>query len=138
MEKLSESCGQINSFRPGTSAPVDSEASGGRKSLRVSAPAKSSWRTRAGTHKENLLAILRARGASGVLSSELYAEPSRFGRSPRNRCCELRQEGHRIETIFVSRDMVRYVLEETAGQRRAAVVADKCTTELPLFDSVTR
>ena len=51
------------------------------------------------SHKEAVLALLRQRAECGgsVLGSELYAEPVRFGRSPRNRISELRKDGHLIE-----------------------------------------
>jgi len=50
------------------------------------------------THSQRMaiLCFLRERGAAGVLGSELYAEPCRFGRSPRNRVSELRKAGFRI------------------------------------------
>jgi len=51
---------------------------------------------RCASHKSAILALLRERGARGVLSSELYDHPEKFGRSPRNRVSELRQEGFLI------------------------------------------
>lgn len=48
---------------------------------------------RCASHKSAILALLRERGAQGVLSSELYDCPEKFGRSPRNRVSELRKEG---------------------------------------------
>jgi hypothetical protein len=97
------------------------------------------WRTRAASHKANLLALLRERGELGVESAELYADHSRFGVSPRNRCSELRKAGHNIQTIFLSHGLVKYVLREgpQTGQRRAPVVPQKSTTDdLPLFAGV--
>jgi hypothetical protein len=52
---------------------------------------------RAHSQRERILALLRERGATGVLASELYDAPSLYGRSPRNRISELRQDGHLIE-----------------------------------------
>jgi hypothetical protein len=109
------------------------------KQENCNAPKNSSWRTRAASHKENLLAILRERGERGVESAELYADHSRFGVSPRNRCSELRAEGHNIQTIFLSHGLVRYVLREgprdwyteTTGKPRAVVASE--STTLPLF-----
>lgn len=49
------------------------------------------------SHKQNILRLLRDRGAQGVLGSELYAQRHLYGRSPRNRISELRQEGALIE-----------------------------------------
>jgi hypothetical protein len=51
---------------------------------------------RAHSQRERILALLRERGATGVLASELYDSPHLFGRSPRNRVSELRQDGHLI------------------------------------------
>ncbi len=48
---------------------------------------------RCASHKSAILALLRERGPQGVLSSELYDSPEKFGRSPRNRISELRAEG---------------------------------------------
>jgi hypothetical protein len=52
---------------------------------------------RARTHYTRILALLRERGAAGVLGSELYDAPHLYGRSPRNRISKLRQDGHLIE-----------------------------------------
>lgn len=51
---------------------------------------------RCASHKSAILALLRERGPKGVLGSELYDFPEKFGRSPRNRVSELRKEGHLI------------------------------------------
>jgi hypothetical protein len=48
------------------------------------------------SHYAAILALLRARGLRGVLGSELYAEPIKYGRSPRNRISELRRNGFSI------------------------------------------
>jgi hypothetical protein len=48
---------------------------------------------RCASHKDAILALLRERGPQGVLSSELYDSPEKFGRSPRNRISELRAGG---------------------------------------------
>jgi hypothetical protein len=108
---------------------------------------KSTWRGRARTHYENILDLLRARGTAGVLSSELYDCPEKFGRSPRNRVSELRRDGFSIRTVAVNASTVRYILQEgpqdwytreTGKPRpRAAVVPEKSTTDdLPLFAGV--
>jgi len=111
------------------------------------------WRGRARSHKENLLAVLKARGESGVLSSVLYDSWEKFGRSPRNRISELRRDGFSIRTDQVNTSTVRYVLladrgeqpataprdwyEKKTGKPRAAVVPSESTTDdLPLFAGV--
>lgn len=53
--------------------------------------------SRCASHKSAILALLRDREPQGVLGSELYNSPEKFGRSPRNRISELRGEGHLIE-----------------------------------------
>jgi len=62
------------------------------------------------SHYEKILALLKERGAAGVLSSELYDAPHMYGRSPRNRVSELRRDGHLIKTVHVGTSVVRYVL----------------------------
>jgi hypothetical protein len=52
---------------------------------------------RCASHKAAILELLRERGPQGVLGSELYDCPEKFGRSPRNRISELRAEGFLIE-----------------------------------------
>jgi hypothetical protein len=49
------------------------------------------------SHYDAILELLRERGPQGVLASELYGSPEKYGRSPRNRISELRQDGHLIE-----------------------------------------
>ena len=58
----------------------------------------SNWRSRAHSQKQNLADLLKQRGVDGLVvrSSELYREPERFGRSPRNRISELRADGWNI------------------------------------------
>jgi hypothetical protein len=145
-----ESRGQISSFRPGTRPPEDSKRCEGRKSRPLFAPADSSWRARAESHYGNILALLRARGPAGILSSELYDCPEKFGRSPRNRVSELRRDGFSIQTVHVNASTVRYVLladhgerpataprdwyEKQTGKPRAGAVPDKSAIgDLPLF-----
>src|SRR6266480_7250568 len=55
--------------------------------------------SRTRSHYERILALLRERAAQGqgILGSELYNSPEKFGRSPRNRISELRRDGHLIE-----------------------------------------
>jgi hypothetical protein len=54
---------------------------------------------RSRSHYEAILRLLRERAEQGlgVLGSELYNSPEKFGRSPRNRISELRRDGHLIE-----------------------------------------
>jgi len=47
--------------------------------------------------RQRILALLRERGSRGVLSSELYEFPWKFGRCPGSRICELRKQGYAIE-----------------------------------------
>jgi hypothetical protein len=114
-------------------------------------PNGKTWRERSHSHYQNILDLLRARGPAGVLSSELYDCPGKFGRSPRNRVSELRRDGFSIQTVHVNASTVRYVLlagraeqpaprdwyEEQTGRARVHVVPAKSTTEdLPLFAGV--
>jgi Helix-turn-helix domain len=91
------------------------------------------------SHYERILALLRERGTTGVLSTELYDAPRLFGRSPRNRISDLRKHGHLIETKPAGPSSVRYVLlrenssskdwfEHSTGRKRPGVGVD-----LPLF-----
>lgn len=66
--------------------------------------------SRTHSHYDRILALLKERGASGVLSSELYDSPNLFGRSPRNRISELRKNGNLIQTVAAGPAVVRYVL----------------------------
>jgi hypothetical protein len=115
-------------------------------------PSQSSWRVRAESHYSSILELLRVRGSVGVLSSELYDCPEKFGRSPRNRISEARAAGFDIQTIQVSASVVRYVLRDCGdqlatqgsdwytrktGEARASVVPEESTTEdLPLFAGI--
>src|SRR5262245_1401217 len=66
--------------------------------------------SRTNSHYDRILALLRERGPTGVISSELYDAPHLFGRSPGNRISEMRQAGHLIETSAAGESTVRYVL----------------------------
>jgi hypothetical protein len=81
------------------------------------------------------LDLLRERGATGVLSSELYDNPQLYGRSPRNRVSEMRRDGFEIRTITVSASTVKYVL---LHERVAVVQKNSITEDLPLFAEATR
>lgn len=117
--------------------------------------------SRTRSHYARILTLLRERGPAGVLSSELYDNPQLYGRSPRNRVSEMRQEGCLIETVPAGTSVVRYVLirdangapptqnpprpksrdwyERATGKPRTAVVPEKSTTDdLPLFDLAVR
>jgi hypothetical protein len=97
------------------------------------------WRRRARSHKANLLELLRARGAVGVRSDELYAWPTTFGRSPRNRIADLRAEGFVIETQTIDRYSVRYVLRGPgADPPRPGPVVERPGTTGSLFEEVNR
>jgi len=62
--------------------------------LRQAIPARGSGApARCASHKSAILGLLRERGPQGVLGSELYNLPAKFGRSPRNRISELRKDG---------------------------------------------
>jgi hypothetical protein len=66
--------------------------------------------SRTRSHYDRILVLLRERGPAGVLSSELYDQPQLFGRSPRNRISEMRQDGHLIKTLPAGASVVRYIL----------------------------
>ena len=66
--------------------------------------------SRTRSHYGRILALLRERGPAGVLSSELYDAPELYGRSPRNRISEMRQDGHLIKTLPAGASVVKYVL----------------------------
>lgn len=72
---------------PRQATPTLAEVAQARPHRGCGAPA------RCASHKSAILALLRERGPQGVLSSELYDSPEKFGRSPRNRISELRAEG---------------------------------------------
>jgi len=106
--------------------------------------------SRTRSHYDRILLLLRDRGPAGVLSSELYDAPELYGRSPRNRVSEMRQDGCLIETTPAGASVVRYILirdgegaaptspasqdwyERQAGKPRAVVLPEK--DDLPLFN----
>lgn len=111
--------------------------------------------SRTRSHYGRILALLAERGPAGVLSSELYDAPELYGRSPRNRISEMRQDGCLIETVPAGTSVVRYILLRDAdgngavppspasqdwytaqtGKPRPVVLVEKSTTDdLPLFD----
>lgn len=65
---------------------------------------------RSHAHYFNVLAILRDRGVEGILATDLYNCPEKYGRSPRNRISELRRDGHLISGKWEGKDAFRYVL----------------------------
>jgi hypothetical protein len=108
METISQREGEDKSFRRPTNAPL---------------------RTR--SHYAAILALLIERGRAGVLASELYSFPEKYGRSPRNRISELRRDGFRIEGEARGASDWHYRLlqdkpEQWQGRPRV--------TGLPLFD----
>jgi hypothetical protein len=104
---------------------------------------------RCASHKSAILAFLRECGPRGVLGSELYDSPKRFGRSPRNRISELRKEGFSISGEPHGNSDWHYVLlrdssgakpitsgdwyERQTGRTRPAAGPD---ADLPLFAGV--
>lgn len=78
---------QSNPCAAKRASPTPAEVAQARPRRGTGAPA------RCGSHKAAILGLLRERGPQGVLGSELYNFPARFGRSPRNRISELRKEG---------------------------------------------
>lgn len=108
---------------------------------------------RCASHKTAILQILRERGIAGVLASELYDSPERFGRSPRNRVSELRHEGHLIEgKAHGASDWFYRLIRDNYGEEIKASSADWYEREhgprpsnecpdgsaLPLFNEVVR
>jgi hypothetical protein len=76
---------------------------------------------RCASHKSAILALLLERGPRGVLSSELYNSPEKFGRSPRNRISELRSDGHLIEgDPRGSSDWFYRLIRDSAGEKPQA------------------
>jgi hypothetical protein len=93
------------------------------------------------THRSAILALLRERGARGVLASELYDSPYLYGRSPRNRISELRKEGYPIEGAARGGSDWHYWLQQGNPQdpKPPESWQDRPrATGLPLFDSVVR
>jgi len=93
-----------NTIQVDSSRPTLAEIAQSRPPRAAGAP----LRTR--SHYDRILALLRERGSAGVLSSELYDAPELYGRSPRNRISELRQDGHLIKTLPAGGSVVRYIL----------------------------
>jgi|HubBroStandDraft_6_1064221.scaffolds.fasta_scaffold157765_3 hypothetical protein len=112
----------------------------GKQVTNCNAPKNSNWRTRATSHYQRILELLRQRGSVGVRSDELYSRHDLYGVSPRNRVAEARAAGFNIETVHLPHGLVRYILhEDQTGQHRAPVVpSDSTTNDLPLFESVER
>ncbi len=93
------------------------------------------------SHRAAILALLRNRGPRGVLASELYDAPTLYGRSPRNRISELRQDGYRIEGAARGASDWHYWLFEdkpTDPEPPESWQDRPRLTGLPLFDSVHR
>jgi len=93
------------------------------------------------SHRAAILALLRDRGARGVLASELYDAPLTFGRSPRNRISELRKDGYRIEGAPRGGSDWHYWLLEDNSQdpKLPESWQDRPrVTGLPLFDLTLR
>jgi hypothetical protein len=113
--------------------PTLSEIAQARPRRGAGAPA----RTR--SRYEAILQLLRDRGQQGVLGSELYNAPERFGRSPRNRISELRRDGHLIEgRAHGSSDWFYCLVRElpTASPSNPPTHREdrRGVTGLPLFD----
>jgi|HubBroStandDraft_6_1064221.scaffolds.fasta_scaffold15874_2 hypothetical protein len=87
---------------------------------------------RARTHYERILALLRERGAVGVLASEMYDAPRFYGRSPRNRISELRQDGHLISGEPDGASDWRYILLRENEHGREQKPPIKRTEQTPL------
>src|SRR5215469_11672291 len=76
---------------------------------------------RSRSHYATILQLLRDRGPRGVLSSELYARPELYGRSPRNRISELRKDRHLIEgKPHGSSDWFYRLIRDNAGVKPLA------------------
>lgn len=85
---------------------------------------------RCSSHKSAILALLCERGPQGVLGSELYNSPEKFGRSPRNRISELRAEGHLIEgKPHGSSDWFYRLIRDNAGEKPATDSSDWYTRQ---------
>lgn len=125
-------------------SPTLAEVEQARPKTGTGAPA------RCGSHKAAILAFLRERGPQGILGSELYNSPERFGRSPRNRVSELRKEGFLISGEPHGDSDWHYILlrdsfgakpitsgdwyERQTGRARPAALP--ATDDLPLFAGV--
>jgi hypothetical protein len=90
---------------------------------------------RCASHKSAILALLRERGPQGVLGSELYDSPEKFGRSPRNRVAELRAEGHLIEGRPHSpSDWFYRLIRDNTGAKPLSDLPDPPAGQIPLSD----
>src|SRR5262244_1394980 len=111
--------------------------------------------SRCTSHKSAILALFLERGPRGVLSSELYESPEKFGRSPRNRISELRADGALISGEPRGSSDWHYVLlrdaegkkpkadspdwyEREHGRRPSSAPQQQQTPDLPLFDEAVR
>lgn len=85
---------------------------------------------RCASHKSAILALLRERGPQGILGSELYGSPEKFGRSPRNRISELRQAGFLVSgEPRGSADWHYVLLRDDSGARPQANSSDWYTRQ---------
>jgi hypothetical protein len=85
----------------------------------IQSPAPKDWRKRTRSHYQNIGDLLKERGEQGlgVRSSELYVEPERYGRSPRNRISELRRDGWNIGgKSYSSSDWFYWLRSDAAGR----------------------
>jgi hypothetical protein len=99
--------------------PTLSELANARPQRGKSAP------ERCASHKSAILTLLRERGPQGVLGSELYGRPDLYGRSPRNRICELRQGGYLIEgKAHGSSDWFYRLIRDNACEKLHAELSD--------------
>jgi hypothetical protein len=85
--------------------------------------------------RAKILALLRERGRTGVLSSELYEFPHLYGRCPGSRICELRKDGYAIEGERRGEADWRYWLLPEEPVRTPERETPKASDEeqLPLF-----
>jgi hypothetical protein len=116
------------------------------ETLRQAKPLRSSGAPeRAHAQYGRILALLRERGGAGVLARELYDYPEQFGRSPRNRISELRQDGHLISGQWEGKDFRYCLLREAensapsrphvkSAKQSGAFFEGQRATGLPLFD----
>jgi hypothetical protein len=110
---------QSNPHRTKRASPTLAEVTQARPRRGTGAPA------RCGSHKAAILALLGERGPQGVLGSELYNFPERFGRSPRNRISELRKEGCLISGELRGTSDWHYVLlRDSTGDKPSPSSSD--------------
>lgn len=119
----------VNYFSP-QSNPSLEEVAQARPPRGSGAPSRSR------SHYDRILALLRERGPAGVLSSELYDQPHLFGRSPRNRISELRQDGHLIKTLPAGASVVRYVLLRDSNGTPAPISSFSAAKPLKSWEQV--